>query len=422
MTRYVPTALLLAGCLTALATAEIVAVQPVCCGKDQQLTNVMPTHETQAPAPIIVDDSTRPMAEQIRHDDVKKCGCTACTGATCSSASRCSSTCGPCCSSGCSSSNGIGFGSLFGHRGGLCSGTSCCQCMRCCPGWTAVGEVLFLSRTDAEDYALITDQNSSVELLNVGDFDFNYNGAPRLLLRYETADCIGFELGYIGLDSWNDAETRGVISPTLMSPGVAIPSSAPGTMFNAAYGSEFHSGEVNVRKRCNQCLTWVLGFRMIDFSDTLATQTIAPTVRDMFTIDADNHMYGFQLGFDSELINCTEQFHIDSIFRVGVLFNDADQTTNAPVFDGLPANTIASNVGASDNHTTFLGELGLRAVYELSNCISVGSGYHLIFLEGLALAPDQLAASSLAGAGSASLDTGGGILIHGASINATVRF
>ena len=143
---------------------------------------------------------------------------------------------------------------------------------------------------------------------------------------------------------------------------------------------------------------------------------------DFPVFDADNHMYGFQFGFDSELLNCGGQFHIDSIFRVGILFNDADQTTNAPVFAGLPPNTIASAVSAQDNHTTFLGEIGLRAVYELNDCVSIGSGYHLIFLEGLALAPDQIPATSLLGAGSASLDTGGGLLLHGAAVNITTRF
>ena len=98
---------------------------------------------------------------------------------------------------------------------------------------------------------------------------------------------------------------------------------------------------------------------MVDFSDTLHATSVAPTPDDFFTIDADNHMYGFQLGFDAELINCAGQFHIDSIFRCGLLFNSADQTTSVPVFAGLPPGVLATNVSANDDHTTFLGELGL---------------------------------------------------------------
>ena len=194
-----------------------------------------------------------------------------------------------------------------------------------------------------------------------------------------------------------------------------------GTIFSAAYGSEFHSGEFNIRKRCDECLTWVAGMRIVDFSDTLVTSTTAPTAREYYTIDADNHMFGFQFGFDAELINCDGQFHIDSIFRVGMLFNRADQTTRVPVFAGLPPGAPVANASANENHTTFLSEIGLRAVYELNNRVSIGTGYHLIWLEGLALAPDQIPATSLTG-GNTTLDTGGGLLLHGAAINMTVRF
>ena len=464
MKRLTTIAAFVACCLSAAANAEItVAAKAVCCGNDQKMTK--PVTESRQSAPSLADIDAKSIESKIHTAGIEPCGCNECASSgacvdvcagngcddpgcspckrrarksnccaeaqSCGCPSTCASSC--CASSGCSDCGGcyastdLGIGRLFGggrSRGG-CGGAGLCGgCMGCCPGWTAVGEVLFLSRSGAEDLTLITDQNTGNEMLNVGDFDFDYNGAPRLFIRHENANCIGFEFGYIGLDSWNDVEVRGnPISPTLQGPGgTAFPSAAPGTVFSAAYGSEFHSAEFNLRKRCGECATWVAGFRMVDFSDTLHATSVAPTPDDFFTIDADNHMYGFQLGFDAELINCAGQFHIDSIFRCGLLFNSADQTTSVPVFAGLPPGVLATNVSANDDHTTFLGELGIRAVYELNDCISVGSGYHLIWLEGLALAPDQIPATSLAGLGSATLDTGGGLLLHGASINMTVRF
>jgi hypothetical protein len=104
------------------------------------------------------------------------------------------------------------------------------------------------------------------------------------------------------------------------------------------------------------------------------------------------------------------------------MFNDADQTTRVPILAGLPSGVVATNVSASDDHTAFVGELGFRAMYELSDSVSVGSGYHLIWLEGVALAPDQIPVSSLLGTGNAALDTGGSLLFHGAAFNLTVRY
>lgn len=304
---------------------------------------------------------------------------------------------------------------------GSCGSSCCDSCLRCCDSWSFVGEMLFITRTSADDLTLITDQNTGGQLLNARDFDFDYNAAPRLFIRRDCSNCNGFELGYTGIDSWNDLKLRGnPISPTLIGPGgFPFVSAGPGAVFGAAYGSEFHSAVANFRHRLNECTTVIAGFRMIDFSDTLIAASAAPTAAEYFTIDADNHMYGFQIGFDSELINCGGQFHVDSVLRAGLMFNDADQTTRVPVLAGLP---VATNVSASDNHTSFIGELGIRSMYELSSTVSVGAGYHLIWLEGLALAPDQIPVTSLIGGGNAALDTGGGLLFHGAALNATVRY
>jgi hypothetical protein len=342
------------------------------------------------------------------------------------------------CKTGCGNSccSNTGFGGLFGNRtsaeccssgacGSCASGGSCRgDCLCCCDSWSFIGEMLFLTRTSADNLALITDQNTGGELLNAQDFDFDYNAAPRLFIRHQNSRCNGFDIGYMGIDSWNDMKFRGdPVSPTLIGPGgFPFPSAGPGGVFNAAYGSEFHSAEFNFRRRCNECTTWVAGARMVDFSDTLIATSVAPTAADFFTIDADNHMYGFQIGFDTEVINCGGQFHVDTILRAGLMFNDADQTTNVPILSGAPAGVVATNVSADDDHTAFLGELGVRTMYELNDSVSVGGGYHLIWLEGVALAPDQIPVTSLIGTGNAALDTGGSLLFHGAVLSLIVSY
>ena len=243
--------LIAACCWPAVADAEIkVACKPACCGKDQATEK---TAESQERPQELKDVDAKAIAKEIKKDTVKPCGCSSCcdSGSAkkccdsggCAAAPSCcdsgcrSKKCGKCCSKrtcstscgtecgGCYTSTDLGLGRFLGCGGGA----SCC-CPQCCPGWTAVGEVLFLSRSNAEGLTLITDQNTGDEMLNVKDFDFDFNGAPRLFIRHENACCIGFELGYMGLDSWNDVALRGgPISPTLVGPGgIPFPSSAPG--------------------------------------------------------------------------------------------------------------------------------------------------------------------------------------------------
>jgi hypothetical protein len=130
-------------------------------------------------------------------------------------------------------------------------------------------------------------------------------------------------------------------------------------------------------------------------------------------------MYGFQIGADVELINFDSRFHIDGVFTAGILANDAEQRTSAPVIAQIPG--TSSVISASDDHTAFVGEIGLRGVYDLTPGLSVFGGYHAIWLDGIALAPDQIPVTDLF-APSATLDTGGTLLLHGASVGVEVSF
>ncbi len=298
---------------------------------------------------------------------------------------------------------------------------SCCPGVTCCNEWTFITEVMFLRRSDADPFALITDQNTGDTLVDAENLEFDHRGVPRYQLIRENDSCWGWDIAYFGIDSWNTTKTGGdPVSPVLNGPGVSIPSTAPGTIFEAGYGTDLYSSEMNVRRRVNDCVVLVGGFRWIELRDDLRARSVAPTIENIFAIDTNNHMYGFQLGADAVLLALSDRVRIDAIGRAGILANDADQSTSAPGLSGVPG--FDTGVSATDDHTAFIGELGLRSVFQLSEVISVSGGYNLIWLDGLALAPDQLPVSDLTSPAAATLDTGGTLFFHGASVGVHVAF
>ena len=65
-----------------------------------------------------------------------------------------------------------------------------------------------------------------------------------------------------------------------------------------------------------------------------------------------------------------------------------------------------------DRNVAFVGELGLTGAYQINDCWTVRGGYQVIWVDGIALAPDQLDDSDIT-TGVATLDTSGHPIYHG---------
>ncbi len=298
---------------------------------------------------------------------------------------------------------------------------ACDSCFCCADQWTVWTEVMFLRRSDSDSVPLVLSQNDGSTLLNANNLEFNHQAVPRIFLIRDYCNCYGWEVGYFGNESWNTTgEGGGPISPALVGPGQTIGATAPGTVFQAAYGTDLHNVEFNLRRRTSECVTWIAGFRFVELQDQLRAGAVVPATGDLYSIDAMNQLYGFQVGANAQLIHCQQRFHVDGIFRAGIYGNNAKQTTQS-VLGGQIPNAVPS-LTASTSETSFVGELGLRGVYQLTNTFAVYGGYSMLWLEGVALAPEQLAVTNLFVNPSAGINTGGGVFFHGATVGLQASF
>ena len=76
---------------------------------------------------------------------------------------------------------------------------------------------------------------------------------------------------------------------------------------------------------------------------------------------------------------------------------------------------------AHRNQATFMGEAGLVATYQVTCHFALRASCQAVWIEGVALAPEQIGATDFT-TGAASIDTHGGIFYYGGGLGAELKF
>lgn len=272
-----------------------------------------------------------------------------------------------------------------------------------CPNWTVRTGIVFLRR-DNQDSQVLTNGATPITVDRLG-FQ-NYEAGPLVtVIRHGVLNTAwDLDVTYFGVsDFQNTAGSAGATSvfsnPTINFGGLAVVSD---------YRSSINSTELNLRRGWSPCFTALAGFRWVEISDVLSTDIGGGANH---SVNVNNHLYGFQLGGQALLLQ-RGRFSIDAVGKAGVYSNQADQSTNTTGIGGaLPA------FSARDSNVAFVGELGLTGAYQINDRWALRGGYQAIWVDGIALAPDQIDDSDLV-TGVATLDTSGHPIYHGFTLAA----
>lgn len=301
---------------------------------------------------------------------------------------------------------------------------ACPELIEACDGprWTVYSDALFLHRSRSDRAALVTDSFApgGNVLLNGADFSFDTEAGFRVgLIRHNVLGTAwDLEGLYFGIDGW-----KGTMGPVYSANGAATQfvnplgnTVTPADVW-ASYRSELHNVEVNGRRPIRDWLSVLAGFRYLELNEGLTMfQDIGPgTNLARVAVDATNHLAGFQLGLDGRVWN-RGRLELDCVLKAGIYANDAENDVRITQTASLPPLGSA----ASENHTAFVGEIGLTGVYRLSRGWAIRGGYQLLWIEGVALASDQVAVSDPDN-GLATVDTSGSPFYHGAFVGLEFR-
>ena len=279
-----------------------------------------------------------------------------------------------------------------------------CDLCDWCPCWTVRGGAVFLRRSSNRAVPIALGTPS----YNSRDLGFDHEPGPYVsFIRHGIfQSCWDLEATYFGVDSFAAAATTADLDFLLTTPNIFVPGVTPG---RTDYYSDLHSVELNLRRSWNDWLTLMGGFRWFNVNEIMNTDIGGVATH---RIDVDNQLYGVQFGADAYLWG-RGNLSLEGYGKLGVYANNSDaRTTTVGIGGGvLPV------IVAAEDHAAFAGELGLTSVYDLTDRWSLRGGYQLLWLDGVALAPEQLDNMDIT-TGAASVDFRQTAFYHGFNLAA----
>jgi len=278
--------------------------------------------------------------------------------------------------------------------------SDCCNCSL----WTVQAGALILART-SRSAVIIENTITGAPVLNARDFGTPWGAGPDISVQRWLDNGNSLQIRFFDVDSWlgrTNVTTPGIwnlpTNPPLFGLGVAD--------IHAGYGTRLYSTEFNWQHPTSDWFTWLLGFRWVELYENLNLNADFGGNLATLRFQTANRLYGGQTGANVSILN-RGAARIDGIFKAGLYGNAASNHFSVTQAIG-PAFATADRSG----QVAFLGEIGIVGVYQWTDNISLRAGYQLLWLEGIALAPYQIAATRVMTQNG--INTTGDAFYHGA--------
>ncbi len=278
--------------------------------------------------------------------------------------------------------------------------------------WTFKGASIILDRSHPDSLVLMQDTAAPGSNLDAAALDLGWHhgwdiGAIRQGDEYD----LNFEV--MNVNDW-DGRASAITGPaTLVQINTIVPIFVAGvTAVNATYESKMLSAEVNLRRRYSNDLTFLGGIRYLQLDERFHADVITAGATPTYDTDTSNDLIGAQIGVDATLTR-RGPFSLDLVSKIGMYYNTALQNSTFYTgigLRGLPGTTI--NAAGKDKGPAFLGEVELAGGWEVTDSIELRAGYMLMWVESVALAPEQVVVTDFVnGTG---INSAGGAFYHGA--------
>jgi len=297
-------------------------------------------------------------------------------------------------------------------------------------------EALWLRRTDSRRENL-TFNDVPVFVLSSDAGEFDHEIGVRFLVGMMLDRDTGIEAVYFGMQDWRKAarvqDANETLQPYWGQFGVI--GGLDDTSFTDAfehgfvYESRLHNIELNLRHWYNPYLSTLVGFRYVYIRDkfgfySLDDNTTVPFGPGfgLYQVNTKNHLLGLQVGADASYPVFWNNLLVGVRGKSGLFINSAKQSSrffNNPTGGGPITDAITDEDG---NRLAGLIEVGAYITYWVTPNIAVRGGYDLIYVAGLALAPENLDNSPLPLNARTDLKDNGDIIYHGPSVGIEFRW
>jgi hypothetical protein len=308
----------------------------------------------------------------------------------------------------------------------------------------ATVDAVFLQRDNqAANQILAANQDTNAPIISAGQLQFPTQ--PGLRLFYGNVDEAGFgcEAGYLGV--WNMFANRQVPGAGDIRAGdplaLLVDDFQDRSLARATYASTLNTAELNVFARWDDggfsrsarypwqrgttyqrgTIDWLAGFRWAGLEESAAvTFDGGPTPGPgSYSLRSSNNLFGMQLGGRSRLE--WDRWALESWAKAALAGNAMSQSQD-PIFNAnTPDPPIRSARSANEGGVGFIGDINATIVYKLADGWAVRVGYNLIWLSGVALAPNQFDFGDQSTAGTA-VNGGAGLFLYGGNLGLEARW
>ena len=284
----------------------------------------------------------------------------------------------------------------------------------CDPHWSFSADGVALQRSHSRRQLLFREVSSTSAVLDAKDVNFptalgfQLNAVRRGPCGWE------WELGYFQIDNFDASTTipgSAVLRIGAEDPGLLVHNA------EAHYRSAIHLAEINLRRQWCDGLTLLVGFRtgeLNEFYSGAGLERNEDFVSSL-NINTYNHLYGFQTGAIYEFYNMGGPLRVSALCKAGIYGNSAIQSST------VVSDTGEGTLAAHRNQTAFMGEAGAVATYQVTCHLSLRASCQAMWIEGVALAPEQIGVNDF-NLPPTSIDTHGGIFYYGGGLGAELKF
>lgn len=296
------------------------------------------------------------------------------------------------------------------------------------PLWSGRTEALLLWRGSPQAAPLF-ENLAGASVLDAADFGSGMAAGPRFSIFRHTGDDGAIEFTFLRVQSFQADESLPRTDGGYLETGHGIyccPSTTELNVVSGGLSSSLQSFELNRRLPTEGGWQWLTGFRWVQWNESLGLRTEYGNEQisfmDRYDTSTFNDLYGWQVGGDSILYGLGGPFRIEGLGKAGVYYNNAAQRSASMTTAMLPPSTLA--VGTDTARAAFVGEVGLTAVYDLTDWLSVRAGYAAFWLGGIATAANQLDRQELCADQPihGATDTGGSVWVQGITLGLEARY
>ena len=273
---------------------------------------------------------------------------------------------------------------------------------------------------------------------DISDADYPVLGTDNLAFRVEPgirvqvgsnmnscSKCTAWEFDYFGIFDWDATATvqgdneLGIFGDL----GLLVNNFTGADEVRLDYSTQLHNIEMNCVKHwgqnCCESLDLLTGFRFAWLGEEFNINSMDDDQGATdYNIATENHLYGYQIG--ARVKGERPRLGWEVTGKAGIFGNHAEHDQLIST-DFPPPTFPRPRQSKSGGSLAFIGELSAKMVYRICQDWSLRSGYSVLWIEGVALAPDQLDFTFTPTSGHG-LNTNAGLLVHGANVGIEARW